>query len=159
MGGVVNAEELERVVEQARQAGEKIVFTNGRFDLVHVGHVRYLAAAKKFGTMLIVGINSDRAVRALSDPGRPINPAWHRMEVIAALKSVDYVVEFDELTADSLLRTIRPEVYVKGGDYKNKPLPERETAVSVGARIELVPLEEGHSTTELIRRIVASYGR
>ncbi|NLV91781.1 MAG: adenylyltransferase/cytidyltransferase family protein [Firmicutes bacterium] len=157
--GVVSTSELREIVAQLREKGERIVFTNGRFDLVHVGHVRYLQRAKSFGTVLIVGINSDAAVRKISDPGRPINPAEYRMEVIAALKPVDYVVEFDEPTANSLLELIRPDVYVKGGDYRSKPLPEAETARRVGARLELVDLEAGQSTTGIIERIVSRYGR
>lgn len=149
-----NMAELKETVARLREAGERIVFTNGRFDLLHVGHVRYLTKAKEFGTVLIVGINSDAAVKKLSGPHRPFTPCAERMEIIAALKPVDYVVEFDALTADELLRVIRPDVYVKGGDYRTKPLPEAETAKEVGAKIELVDLEQGYSTTKIIETIV-----
>lgn len=150
-------EELAAAVDKLKQADERIVFTNGRFDLIHVGHIRYLTAAKQYGTVLIVGINSDRAVKRISDPGRPITPAVERLEVMAALKPVDYVIEFDEETADTLLEIIRPHVYVKGGDYATKLLPEAQTARAVGAEIKLVELEKGHSTTDIIRRIVSRY--
>lgn len=151
-------EELKRVVTDLQARGERIVFTNGRFDLLHVGHLRYLTTAKSFGTILIVGVNSDDAVRRISDPGRPLTPAAERIELISALKPVDYVIEFGEATADTLLRLIKPAIYVKGGDYQNKPLPEAKTAHEVGAEIKLVDLEKGHSTTTIIQRIIDRYG-
>jgi len=154
MGILRDMEELRDVVAHLRQAGERIVLTNGRFDLLHVGHVRYLSRAKEYGTVLIVGINSGAAVRKLSGPNRPFTPCAERMEIIAALKPVDYVIEFDAVTADELLRVVCPDVYVKGGDYRTKFLPEAETAKAVGADIQLVDLEQGHSTTKIIQTIV-----
>ncbi len=156
---LANYAELTKTVDELKSRQEKIVFTNGRFDLLHVGHLRYLKAAKSFGTILIVGVNSDQAVRKISDPGRPITPAEERLELVAALKPVDYVIEFDEPTADTLLQIIKPAVYVKGGDYRLKPLPEAATARTVGATIRLVDLEQGHSTTAIINKIVERYGQ
>ena len=153
-----NYTELEKTIAELRRNRERVVFTNGRFDLLHVGHLRYLTAAKKLGTILIVGVNSDNAVRQISDPGRPITPAIERLEIVASLKPVDYVIEFDEITADRLLQIIKPNVYVKGGDYRTKPLPEAKTAQEVGAEIHLIDLEEGRSTSAIIQTILERYG-
>ncbi len=138
---------------QARRArGERVVLTNGVFDLLHVGHLRYLRRARELGDVLVVGLNDDASVRALK-PGRPLVPEDERAELLAALEPVDYVVTFGERTADALLRALRPDVYAKGGDYGEDTLPEAVTARQVGAKIAILPLVAGHSTSDLLERI------
>ena len=135
--------------------GRRLVFTNGCFDLLHVGHVRYLQAARALGDALAVGLNADQSVRALKGPGRPLNSADDRAEVLAALACVDYVTIFDEPRATHLLALVRPHVYVKGGDYQLETLNPEEYAVlqTVGARIEFVPMVPGRSTTSTMKRM------
>jgi rfaE bifunctional protein nucleotidyltransferase chain/domain len=129
----------------------RVVLTNGVFDLLHVGHLRYLRQARELGDVLVVGVNADAAVRK---PGRPLVPETERAELVAALEPVDYVVIFADATADSLLRTVRPHVYAKGADYSLETLPEAATAREVGARIAFIPLVAGHSTTELANALL-----
>jgi D-glycero-beta-D-manno-heptose 1-phosphate adenylyltransferase len=152
--GVVSREEAIRRRAAWQEAGEAVVLTNGCFDLLHVGHLRYLEAARSFGR-LVVAVNSDRSVREWKGPERPIVPAAERAELVAALRCVDLVTIFDESTGEALLRALRPEVYVKGADYGpgGKDLPEAVVAAEVGARVELVPLVAGHSTSDLIDAI------
>ena len=135
--------------------GRRLVFTNGCFDLLHVGHVRYLQAARALGDALAVGLNGDESVRALKGPERPINHADDRAEVLAALACVDFVTVFSEPRATTLLAQVRPHVYVKGGDYRLETLDPEERAVlqSVGARIEFVPMVPGRSTTSILERM------
>ena len=152
--GVVSREEAIRRRAAWREAGKAVVLTNGCFDLLHVGHLRYLEAARSFGH-LVVAVNSDRSVREWKGPERPVVPAAERAELVAALRCVDLVTIFDEATGEALLRALRPEVYVKGADYGpgGKDLPEAVVAAEVGARVELVPLVAGHSTSDLIDTI------
>ncbi|MBV8143191.1 MAG: D-glycero-beta-D-manno-heptose 1-phosphate adenylyltransferase [Verrucomicrobia bacterium] len=135
--------------------GKTIVFTNGCFDLLHAGHVRYLAAAKQLGDILVVGLNGDASVRALKGDGRPLNSQEDRAEVMAGLEAVDYVVIFSEMRVDNLLRQVRPDVYVKGGDYTPKTLDPGEAAAleEIGAKIEILPLVPGRSTSKLVEAI------
>lgn len=151
----VTAEELSGIAQTMREQGRKLVFTNGCFDLLHVGHVRYLQAARALGDALAVAINGDEAVRALKGNGRPLNPAAARAEVIAALASVDYVVIFPEVRATGLLEKVRPSIYVKGGDYTKETLhPEERAALEkIGAEIRIVPFEAGHSTSGLLEKL------
>jgi rfaE bifunctional protein nucleotidyltransferase chain/domain len=155
-----------------REAGRTLVFTNGVFDLLHLGHVRYLQEARALGEVLVVGLNSDASVRRLKGAGRPLVPQAERAELLAALACVDYVVIFDTGTAERLVAALQPEVYVKGGDYARpaaesgapgplppKPLPEAEVVRSYGGRVVLVPYLRGYSTTELIERILRNNGR
>jgi rfaE bifunctional protein nucleotidyltransferase chain/domain len=128
-----------------------VVLTNGIFDLLHVGHLRYLRQARALGDVLVVGLNADSAVRK---PGRPLVPDVERAELVAALEPVDYVVIFAESTADALLRALRPSVYAKGADYSAETLPEAATAREVGARLAFIPLVPGRSTTELARALL-----
>ncbi len=137
------------MLEQARRRGERVVLTNGVFDLLHVGHLRYLREARRHGDVLVVGINADSAVRK---PGRPVVPDVERAELVAALEPVDYALIFPELTADLLLRHVRPDVYVKGGDYSEATLPEAATAREIGAALVFVPLIPHRSTSALIER-------
>ena len=132
---------------------KKVVFTNGCFDILHAGHVRYLNAAKALGDVLIVGLNSDESVRRLKGEGRPVNPAADRAEVLAGLRAVDHVVVFGEATAEELVRQLKPDIYVKGGDYSLETLPEAKIVGSYGGKTVLIPMVEGRSTTNVIRRL------
>ncbi len=156
MGRVIAIEELPDIVQSHRDEGETVVLTNGCFELLHVGHVRYLQQARRLGEVLIVGVNEDRAVRQLKGPGRPIVPAEERAEVLAALACVDYVVVFEGLTADGLVETVRPDVYVKGGDWTLETLPEARTLHRLGVRVEFVPYLSGQSTRALLAALAAT---
>ncbi|GIK30101.1 MAG: adenylyltransferase/cytidyltransferase family protein [Anaerolineae bacterium] len=136
--------------------GRTVVFTNGHFDLLHIGHVQYLQAARKLGDALIVGINGDESTRRLKGAGRPFTPANERAALIDALKPVTAAVVFEEDTANAVIEMLRPDVYVKGGDYHDKPLPERELVENLGGRIVLIDLVPERSTTALIARIRAA---
>jgi rfaE bifunctional protein nucleotidyltransferase chain/domain len=140
---------------RARHPGKTIVFTNGCFDILHAGHVRYLAAAKRLGDILVVGLNSDASVRELKGEGRPLNSQEDRAEVMAALEAVDYVIIFNEKRVDRLLRQVRPQIYAKGGDYTTRSLDPGEVAAlnEIGSRIEILPLVPGKSTTKLVEAI------
>lgn len=135
------------------KSGQKVVFTNGCFDILHAGHVRYLTAAKALGDVLIVGLNSDESVRRLKGEGRPVNSAADRAEILAGLRAVDHVVVFGEATAEDLVRQLKPDIYVKGGDYSIETLPEAAIVSSYGGQTVLVPMVEGRSTTNVIRRL------
>lgn len=130
------------------------MLTNGSFDLLHVGHVRYLEAASRLGDVLVVGINSDASVKGYKGPNRPVVPQSERAEVVAALRCVDFTTIFDEPTAAQLIEALRPDVYVKGGDYGEggKTLPEAELVRAYGGEVHIIPFVEGHSTSELIRK-------
>jgi len=152
---VVPLEKLQQQAKALRTAGKKIVATNGCFDLLHVGHVRYLNGARAFGDALIVGINGDESVRELKGRGRPVNNQNDRAEIIAALGCVDLVAIFPELRATRFLELAAPDIYVKGGDYNADTLnsDEREVLRKIGAKIDIVPLEHGYSTTDLVKRL------
>jgi rfaE bifunctional protein nucleotidyltransferase chain/domain len=152
---VVPLEKLQQRVKDLRAAGKKIVATNGCFDLLHVGHVRYLNAARALGDALIVGINGDESVRELKGQGRPVNNQNERAEIVAALGCVDLVTIFPEMRATRFLELAAPDVYVKGGDYNQGTLnaDEREALQKVGAKIDIVPFEPGYSTTDLLARL------
>ena len=138
-----------------REAGRKIVFTNGCFDILHAGHVRYLEKARSFGDVLVLGLNTDASVRENKGPTRPINHELDRAEVVGALASVDYVVLFGEKTAETIIAQVKPDVYVKGGDYTLDTLPEAKIVQSYGGRVEFVNMVEGRSTTNIIKKIQA----
>ena len=140
-------------IAKIREAGGRVVFTNGCFDLLHPGHVSYLRAARSLGDALVVGLNSDASVRKLKGPSRPVVPEKDRAVVLEALESVDAVVVFGEDTPVRLMRELEPAVYVKGGDYRIKDLPEAEVAKEFGAEIRIIPFEPGYSTSVLIERI------
>jgi glycerol-3-phosphate cytidylyltransferase len=148
-GRVLDLDRLKTEVQAARERGLRVVLTNGVFDLLHVGHLRYLRQARALGDVLVVGVNADSTV---GKPGRPLVPDVERAELVAALEPVDHVVIFHELTADRLLREVRPAVYAKGGDYSAATLPESDTARAVGAELKFIPLVAGHSTSALIER-------
>jgi len=142
---------LRERVEEWRRAGERIVLANGNFDLLHVGHVRYLRGAKALGGKLVVAINSDESVRALKGEGRPIMPAEERAEIVAALSDVDAVVIFSELDVRALIREIRPDIQAKGTDYTAESVPERDAVAEYGGRVAIVGDPKDHSTSEIIR--------
>src|SRR5262249_39353608 len=137
----------------------KIVLANGCFDLLHVGHIRYLHDARQRGDVLFVGINGDAAVARLKGPGRPLMPAAERLEMLAALRDVDHVVVFDDDTADRLLAALRPDVHAKGTDYTETTVPERATAQSVGAEVVIAGDPKSHSSRDLISVIAEQFGR
>ncbi|MGA2689525.1 MAG: adenylyltransferase/cytidyltransferase family protein [Candidatus Korobacteraceae bacterium] len=142
----------ERVAEW-RRAGQQIVLANGCFDLLHVGHIRYLRGAKALGGKLVVAMNSDASVRQIKGEGRPFMPAQERAEIVAALADVDAVVVFDEPDVRALIREIRPEIQAKGTDYTRESVPERDEVLAYGGRIEIVGDPKDHSTTELLSQL------
>ncbi len=152
---------LQKVVEDAKKRGKTVVLTNGCFDILHIGHVRYLQDARSCGDMLVVGVNSDDSVRKLKGPERPVVPEFERVEILAALECVDYVTIFTEDTPIELILAIKPDVHVKGGDYRTERLIEADAVESVGGRIQIVSFTstetEGRSTTNLIGRIVRNH--
>ena len=139
-----------------KQSGKQIVFTNGCFDILHAGHVRYLTAAKNFGDVLIVGLNTDESVRRLKGDSRPINSQFDRAEVLLGLKAVDHVIFFGEQTAENLIAEVKPNVYVKGGDYTLETLPEAKIVRQFGGRVEFVNLVAGRSTTNIVEKILGA---
>lgn len=134
-------------------SGQRIVFTNGCFDILHAGHVRYLGAARALGDCLVVGLNSDASVRRLKGEARPVNGEADRAEVLGAIRAVDYVTVFDEPTAAALIEILRPDVYAKGGDYTLDTLPEAEIVQAYGGRVALIDLVPGRSTTKVIEKL------
>jgi len=144
---------LEKIVRKLRKAGRKIVLANGCFDLLHVGHIRYLADSKSLGDVLVVGINGDRSVRRLKGRGRPLMPQAARAELISGLGFTDYAVIFQEATAGRLLRALRPDVHAKGGDYTTNTVPEREIVKSYGGRVAIAGGPKVRSTREVIRKV------
>jgi rfaE bifunctional protein nucleotidyltransferase chain/domain len=152
---ILSAEQAGALGKQMRDNGRKLVFTNGCFDLLHVGHVRYLQAARSLGDALLVAINGDESVRTLKGKGRPLNRAQDRAELIAALECVDHVVIFPEVRATQLLEIMRPAIYVKGGDYTTDSLHAEERAALErnGTEIRILPFEAGHSTSGLLDKI------
>lgn len=156
---VKTREELKQIIRKAQSEGKKVVTTNGCFDVLHVGHLRYLQSAKQLGDILIVAINSDDSVRAIKGDKRPLVPENERAELLAGLKCVDYVMIFSELTPIEFLIELQPNVHVKGGDYTTDRVIERETVESIGAELRLLPGAEGKSTTNLIEIILERYGQ
>jgi D-glycero-beta-D-manno-heptose 1-phosphate adenylyltransferase len=150
---IAGREELKRRVQTWRTQGEKITLANGCFDVFHVGHVRYLRAAKQLGGRLVVAINSDDSVRKLKGEGRPVMPAEERAEILAALADVDAVIIFDESDVRALVRELRPDIHAKGTDYTAESVPERDTVIECGGRVEIVGDPKDHSATEMIRNI------
>ena len=145
--------ELSATLSAHRTRGERLVFTNGCFDLLHIGHIRYLQEARTLGDCLIVGINSDDSVRAIKPNGRPIVPQTQRAEIVAALACVDYVVIFNEPDPRALIKTIQPDVLVKGGDWQIEQIAGRDIVQARGGRVVIIPLVPDVSTTTLVQRI------
>lgn len=188
-GRILDLDPLAAVIEDRRSRGARVVFTNGCFDLLHVGHVTYLQQARDLGDLLVIGLNSDESTRRLKGPARPLTPEGDRAKVLAALACVDYVTIFADNTAERLVARLRPEIYVKGGDYAGpgerglyrlagpdlrsalaesgtglpqlaglaQRLPEARVVAEYGGEVALLPYLPGHSTTELIQRIVSRY--
>ena len=150
---LIPGDHIEAFANALRAAGQRIVFTNGCFDILHAGHVRYLAAARAHGDVLILGLNSDASVRRLKGATRPVNDERDRAEVVGALRSVDAVVIFGEDTAETLIAKVRPDVYVKGDDYTRATLPEARIVEGYGGAVVFIPLVAGKSTTDTIRRM------
>jgi rfaE bifunctional protein nucleotidyltransferase chain/domain len=155
---IVGLEELSEHSKQLRAAGKKLVATNGCFDLLHVGHVRYLQAARALGDLLAIGLNGDRSVRELKGKGRPVTGERDRAEVLAALQCVDLVTIFPEMRATQFIGASHPAIYVKGGDYSPEKLNEEERALlnEIGAEIRFIPFEAGYSTSRLLEQICKS---
>ncbi len=147
---IIERDSLRIRVEEWRRAGERIVLANGNFDLLHVGHVRYLRGAKELGGKLVVAINSDESVQALKGEGRPVMPAEERAEIIAALADVDAVVVFPELDVRALIREIHPDIQAKGTDYTVETVPERDAVAEYGGRVAIVGDSKDHSTSQII---------
>ena len=152
---IIDMNELAQRARELRAAGKKLVATNGCFDLLHVGHVRYLQAARRLGDVLGVGLNGDRSVRELKGTGRPINNEGDRAEVLAALSCVDFVTIFPEMRATKFILAAQPAIYAKGGDYTSETLNAEERAVlqKVGAEIRIIPFEKGYSTSLLLEQL------
>jgi rfaE bifunctional protein nucleotidyltransferase chain/domain len=150
---VASRDALAETCRALREAGMRVVFTNGGFELLHVGHVRALQEARSLGDVLVVGVNDDDSVRTLKGPNRPVVPAAERAEVLAALACVDYVHVFPEADVRPLLRALRPHVHAKGRDYTAASVPERDTAREIGAEIAIVGDEKEHSVTDLLKRL------
>lgn len=148
---ILGRPEVRERVEQWRHAGERIILANGNFDLLHVGHVRYLRGAKELGGKLVVAVNSDESVRALKGDGRPVMPAEERAEIVAALADVDAVVIFSELDVRALIHEIRPDIQAKGTDYTTDSVPERNAVAEYGGRVAIVGDPKNHSSSEIIR--------
>jgi D-glycero-beta-D-manno-heptose 1-phosphate adenylyltransferase len=153
MSAVLSLDQAAALANQARRAGQRVAFTNGVFDLLHPGHVRYLQAARAEGDLLIVGVNSDRSVRGNKGPARPITPELERAEVLAALACVDAVFVFDDPTPADVIRRILPDVLVKGADWAADAIVGRDTVEARGGRVVRVPVEPGWSTSSIVRKI------
>ena len=149
---VIDRKNIGNVVTTLKAEGKKIVFTNGCFDILHVGHVRYLNEAKALGDILILGLNSDCSVKSLKGSNRPINNESDRAEVLSALKAIDYVVIFDEKTAENIVGEVKPDIYAKGGDYSIDTLPEAKIVAEHGGKTVLWQLVDGKSSTNIINR-------
>lgn len=150
---IVDRSTISTISKTLQAAGKTVVFTNGCFDILHAGHVRYLAGARQLGDCLIVGLNSDSSVRQLKGPNRPVNCQEDRAEVLAGLAAVDYVVVFDETTAENLVGDVQPDVYAKGGDYTMEKLPESKIVAAHGGRTVLVPEVPGRSSSNIINKL------
>ena len=150
---IMELEELKNEINDQKEAGELIVFTNGCFDILHVGHIRYLKKAASLGDKLVLAVNSDSSVKNLKGGSRPFVPETERLEMLAALEMIDYLILFSEIDARALLEEIKPQLYVKGGDYRIKDLPEAETVYNYGGKIILISEVKGKSTTNIIKKI------
>ena len=159
MKNLIDREEAEKFTAEIKKLGKKIVFTNGVFDILHVGHLTYLEEAKSFGDILIVGVNSDSSVKVNKGDKRPINSEIDRAKMILGLKPVDYVVIFDEKTPMEIISKIKPDIHIKGGDYKKEDLPETPIVESNGGEVKILSFVDNKSTTGVIEKILEVYGR
>ena len=150
---ILELNKLVRIVEAAKKEGKRIVFTNGCFDILHVGHVRYLEAARALGDLLVVGVNSDEQARELKGAGRPLVPQDERAEIVSSLEAVDFVTIFDEPTVEQLLLALKPDIHAKGTDYTADSVPERDVVRSYGGRVAIVGDPKDHSTSQVIEKV------
>jgi rfaE bifunctional protein nucleotidyltransferase chain/domain len=150
---ILSREDLRKLIAERKRSGKRVVFANGCFDTLHVGHVRYLDCARREGDVLVVAVNDDASVRALKGPGRPILNEGARADLVAALRAVDYVVLFHEPNVEALLELLRPDVHAKGTDYSTETVPERETAARLGIRVAIVGDPKDHSTRGFIETV------
>jgi D-beta-D-heptose 7-phosphate kinase/D-beta-D-heptose 1-phosphate adenosyltransferase len=150
-------EDLRRIIEGLKTKGKRIVFTNGCFDLLHIGHIRYLEEARSLGDILVVGVNSDRSVRGLKGPNRPILPEEERAEILSGLECVNYITIFDEPTPLELISSLQPQVLVKGGDWTKEAAVGKEVVERLGGEVVILPFVEGSSTSNLIETILKRY--
>ncbi|MCK4649176.1 D-glycero-beta-D-manno-heptose 1-phosphate adenylyltransferase [bacterium] len=153
MNKLTSLDELTEIAKRCKKEGKKIIFTNGCFDLLHLGHIRYLKEAKRLGDILIVGLNSDNSVRSLKGKDRPLVREKDRAEILSALEAVDYIVIFDELTPKNLIDRIIPHILVKGGDWRKEGVVGRDTVEAQGGKVVIVPEVKGYSTSTLINKI------
>ena len=149
--------DMQKKVKQLQENGKKVVFTNGVFDILHIGHLTYLEEARGLGDVLIVGVNSDRSVKTNKGDKRPINPEKNRAEMLLGLKFVDFTVIFDEKTPENLLDLLKPDIHVKGGDYKKEDLHETEIVEKNGGEVKILSFVDNISTTEIINKIIDVY--
>ncbi len=155
---ILSLEALQPLVKEMKQQGRKVVLANGCFDWLHVGHVRYLQEARQLGDCLVVAVNADASVRALKGPPRPLMPEQERAEILAALACVDYVLVFEELNVERVLRSLQPHVHCKGTDYSEQTVPEREVVLSYGGRIAIAGDPKDHSTRSLLQGLMQTQG-
>ncbi len=158
MDKIVDWNELKERVDEAHRKGKRVAFTNGCFDILHVGHVQYLREARRTGDLLILGLNSDASVRAIKGERRPLVPQGERAEVVASLESVDYVTIFNDQTPLSLIEYLRPDVLVKGGDWQEETVVGSDAVRSWGGRVAIIPLTAGASTTNIVEKVLRVYG-
>ena len=154
---LLSQRDIQKKVKELQENGKKVVFTNGVFDILHVGHLTYLEEARGLGDVLIVGVNSDRSVKTNKGDKRPINPEKNRAEMLLGLKFVDFTVIFDEKTPENLLDLLKPDIHVKGGDYKKEDLPETEIVEKNGGEVKILSFVDNISTTEIINKIIDVY--
>ncbi len=154
MNRILERKQAAELINDLKNQGKKVVFTNGCFDILHVGHLRYLEQAKEQGDILVIGVNSDESVKRLKGPTRPINSELDRAEMLAGLKAVDYTVIFTEDTPVELIDELKPSIHVKGGDYKKEDLPETEVVERNGGEVRILMLVDGKSTTNVVNKIL-----
>ena len=157
MGAILSIDRFKPIRKRLREDGKKLVFTNGCFDILHIGHIRLLEWAKAAGDKLLVGLNSDSSTRRLKGNGHPILPQDERAEILSSLACVDYVIIFDEDTPQNLINEIIPDILVKGGDYKPEEIVGRETVENAGGKLLIFPIVENHSTTEIIETVIERF--
>ena len=154
---ILELEELKKIVSLAKSTEKKVVFTNGCFDIIHGGHIEFLQKAKALGDILVVGLNTDKSVKQLKGENRPIKSEKERANILAALKYIDYITLFNETTPEKLIQEIRPDILVKGDDYKIDEVVGREIVEGYGAKVELIPIVQGHSTTQTLEKILEQH--
>lgn len=154
---LLSQEDMKKKVKELQESGKKVVFTNGVFDILHVGHLTYLEEAGNLGDVLVVGVNSDRSVKTNKGDKRPINPEKFRAQMLLGLKFVDFTVIFDEKTPENLLDLLKPDIHVKGGDYRKEDLPETEIVEKNGGEVKILSFVDNISTTEIIKKIINVY--